>query len=118
MRISKGKRNRVNRGRTKTQIKRDKVNCRSGNKERKWFLTMRDMAEFKHDEAVNRAAAKRSGEKPIGVRQTVCRCGVEGCSYTTILEDSGASLPKQKKGTPTKHPKRKTHPMFRGKIVE
>ena len=115
MKISKGKRNKSDRERTKTQIHRGKVIRCGGDR---WFLTSKDMAKFKYDEAVERAVAKRRGEKPIGVHQTVCSCGSEGCCYTTTLEDSGVSLPKQKKGTPTKHPKRREHYMFRGKIVE
>ena len=101
MRISKGKRNKTNRGRTKTRLKRDKVNVRGKGR---WFLTSKDMAEMKLDEAIAYSAAKRKGKKLAGVYQQPCGCGGEGCSYTISLEDSSASLPKKQKA-PTRRQK-------------
>lgn len=83
----------------------------------KFFLTSKDIASMKLDEAIAHSVAKREGKKLVGVRQQPCGCGAEGCNYTTSLYASEVNLPKCPK-KPTKHPKRKKHPMFCGKIIE
>lgn len=70
-----------------------------------WFLTLKDMAEMKLDEAIAHSTANREGKKLAGVYQTPCSCGAEGCSYTRPLEDSNVSVPKKEKGTPTRRRK-------------
>lgn len=107
---------------TRKQIKdRDARYDRMRNKQKnargRFFYDMKDMAEAKLGEAIANGVAKREGRKLVGVRQHVWGCGC-GCVSTHDAENSGASLSPKKKGTPTKHPKRKSHPMFRGEIVD
>jgi len=108
---------------TKKQIKdRDARYCRMRDKQKnargRFFYDAKDMAEAKLGEAIANGVAKREGIKLVGVRQHVWGCGC-GCVSTNYAQDGSAVLPpKQKKGTPTKHPKRREHHMFRGKIVE
>lgn len=63
-------------------------NKRKYSKNGKRFYTSRDMAIFKHDEAVLNSKAKR-GEIELKNNHNVvdCGCGIEGC-FISITRDS------------------------------
>jgi hypothetical protein len=79
----------------------------------RFFLTKKDMASLKRDEAITYSIAKRDGKKIEGVRHGVCSCGGEGCGWATAVVSDGTATLK------TPIPKRQygRSDMFGGKVV-
>lgn len=67
------------------------------------FLSSRDMAEIKHQEAVYNSEIKRGDRKVEGQNHyiTLCGCGIEGCTihgnYKSISKEEQVAWEKRKK---------------------
>jgi hypothetical protein len=88
------------------------------------FYSAKCIGEFIKDRLARNGRLKREGKVDVRSSQHRCSCGNPSCTY--IFGDEvdkktfSTNHPKivRKLPPPTKHPKRKEHPMFRGKIIE
>jgi hypothetical protein len=82
------------------------------------------MRSFIKDEIANNGRLKREGKINVRHKQVLCGCGNPTCTFISSDEVDKktftANHPKvpRKLPPPTKHPKRKEHPMFSGKIID
>jgi len=88
------------------------------------FYSAKCISEFKKDLLAHNGWLKREGKVDVRLKHIRCGCRNPNCTLICSTQvdrkdyDAYRNKFKRKLPPPTKHPKRKEHPMFRGKIID
>jgi len=88
------------------------------------FYSAKCISEFKKDLLAHNGWLKREGKVSVRLEHRRCGCQNPNCTLLSCDDidrkdyDAYRNKFKRKLPPPTKHPKRKEHPMFRGKIID